>query len=66
MVQIEDNYDLEDDVVYDSSMPEFNGLHQQTIKQVLQSLGWYDTAINDNFLSLKAQIYLSIEGEAPL
>ena len=65
MVRIEDNYGLldgNDDIVYDSTVPDFNGLNPPTIKQVLQSLGLYDTAKNDKFLSLKAQIYLSLEG----
>ena len=67
MVRIEDNYGLleeNDDIVYDSTMPDFNGLRPPTIKQVLQSLGCYDTANKDKFLSLKVQIYLSAEGEA--
>ena len=57
MVRIEDNYGLldgNDDIVYDSTMPDFNSLHPPTIKQVLKSLGLYDTAVNDKFLSLKA------------
>ena len=47
-------------------MPEFNGWHQPTIKEVLQGLGRYDAVMYDDFLKLKAQIYLSLEGEAPL
>ena len=67
VVRIEDNYGVlegNDDIVYDSTNSDFNGLKPPTIKQVLQSLGLYEQAKNDKFLSLKAQIYLSLEGDS--